>query len=111
MRQRQLPIGRVLGLLDERVQHDDALAQHEAVERAACAGPATRSKFEQSVAKGARVRETKTRSVLGHQFHEARVVGHDIDRPRLDFSEHALMEVLDRERHVGDVSKYANRVQ
>jgi hypothetical protein len=84
------------------VQHDGALAQHEAVERAANAGPATGSRFEQSeqsVTKGARMRETEVRSVLGHEFDQARAVGHDINRPRFDFREHALMEVLYGRRH------------
>ena len=38
-RQLHLTIGRLLSLLDESVQYDDALAYHETVERAAYACP------------------------------------------------------------------------
>lgn len=57
------------------------------------------SKLEQSVAQGARMRQAKTRSVLGQKLDETSVVGQHIDRPRLDLSQHTLMEVLDREPH------------
>ncbi len=36
---------------------------------------------------------------------EARVVSKDIDRPRFDLCEHALVEVLDSERHLSMLAK------
>jgi hypothetical protein len=38
-------------------------------------------------------------AVLSQKFEEARVVGKDVDWPRLDLGEHALVEVLDFEGH------------
>jgi hypothetical protein len=97
-RQFQITIGRLLSLLDERVQHRDTLAHHEAVERAAYASPTTWPQLEQSVAKGAGVRQAKTGAVLGQKLNEARIVCKDINWPGFDLGEHAFMEVLDLKR-------------
>ena len=37
--------------------------------------------------------------MLGEQLDKPRVVGQNVDRPRLNLCKHALMEVLDLERH------------
>jgi hypothetical protein len=57
------------------------------------------------------VRKPQVWTVLGEQFNEARVIGHNIYRLRLDLSKHPLVEVLDLERHGAKVSTYANMAQ
>ena len=88
-----------VGLLDERVQHDDALSQHKTVERAADAGPATRPELEQSIAEGTGVRQAKAWAVLGQKLDKPRIIRKHIDWPRFDLGEHTLVEVFDLERH------------
>jgi hypothetical protein len=63
------------------VQHRYTLAHHEAVERAAYASATPWPKFEQSVAKGTGVRQTKTGAVLGQKLNKARIVCKDINWP------------------------------
>ena len=58
----------------------------------------TQPQFEQSVAKGTGVRQTKTGAVLGQKLNKARIVCKDINWPGLDLGEHTFMEVLDLER-------------
>ncbi len=84
-----------MGLLDERVQHDNALADQKAIERAADARPTARPKFEQPVAERARMRKAKTWPVFDQQFNETHIVGKNIDRPRFDLCKDALVEILE----------------
>jgi hypothetical protein len=89
----------LLRLLDERVQNDDTPAKHEAVERAADTGAPARAQLEQSGAERPRMRQAKTRAMLGKQLNQARIVSKNVYRPRLDFGAHAFVEVLNLERH------------
>ena len=81
------------------MQYDHTSANQETIESTADARPTTRSQLEQSITKGARVRQPKTRAVLGEQLDQTSVVGKYINGPRLNFGEHALMEVLNFKRH------------
>ena len=45
------------------------------------------------------MRQTKARTVFDQQFYQARIVGKDINRPRFDLGEYALVEVLDLKRY------------
>lgn len=66
--QLELPCGSLLRLLDERVNDDDALPEHEAVEGTPDAGTTARPELEQALSKGARVRQTKVGPVLREEF-------------------------------------------
>ena len=81
------------------MQNDYTLSNEKTVERATDARPAPGSEFEQSVAKSARVRQTKTWPMLGQQFDQARIVSKHINGPHFDLSKHAFMEVFDLKRH------------
>jgi hypothetical protein len=110
-RKPQRLVRRLLRLLDESMHDDNAPRDDEAVERPADARAAPRPQLEQSLAKRAGVRKPQVWTVLGEQFNEARVIGHNIYRLRLDLSKHPLVEVLDLERHGAKVSTYANMAQ
>ena len=62
-------------------------------------GSATRTKFEQPVAEGPRMRHPHVRTVLGKQIDQPGEVRDDVNRPRLDLVEHTAMEVLDLVGH------------
>jgi len=59
----------------------------------------TQPQFEQSVAKGAGVRQAKTGAVFGQKLDKARIVRKDINRPGFNLGKHAFVEVLDLKRH------------
>jgi hypothetical protein len=45
------------------------------------------------------MRKPQIRAVLSEQFDQVRIVGQNVYWLRLDLGEHALVEVLDLERH------------
>jgi hypothetical protein len=98
-RQLQLPVGRLLGLLDERVNNHDTPSQNEAVERSANSRLAPRAQLKQSLAERSGMRKPQVRTMFREQFDQSRVVGNDINRPRLDLSQDTFVEVLNLERH------------
>ena len=61
--------------VEEGVQHDDALANHETVERSANAGSAAWPQFKEAISKGTRVRQAKAWPVLREKFHQSCIVG------------------------------------
>lgn len=61
--------------------------------------PTARSELKKTVAKGARVRQPEIWAVRGEKLDDPCVVGQDVNRPRLDLAAHALVEVIDLERH------------
>src|SRR5437868_5902387 len=92
-REFQFTIGGLLGLLDERVQDDHALANEKAIEGPADSRSPARAQLEQAIAEGARVRQAKTGAMLRKELNQTSVVGKDIYWPCLDLGENALMEV------------------
>ena len=80
------------------MQYDDSFAHHKAIERSAYASPAARPKLEKSIAEGARVRQAEAWTVRSQELDKTHVVGEDIDRPRLNLSKYAFVEVLDLKR-------------
>lgn len=81
-------VGCFLGLLDQSVQNDNPLANERAVERSAKAGATARPKFEQAIAKSARVQDRPI-----HELDEWLGVGEYI-RQRFDDVEHDKKQVL-----------------
>lgn len=98
-RQLQFTIWHLLCLLDERMQYHNAAAEKETVEGSADTGATTRTKLEEPVPECARMRKPQAWAMLSKKLDKAGVVRQDIDRPRLDLGEHALVEVLDLERY------------
>jgi hypothetical protein len=66
------------------MQDNNPFANEKAVERSTDAGPTARPKLKQAITEGARVRKPETRSMLNKQFNQARVVGENVNGPRLN---------------------------
>ena len=80
--------------------HDDhSSTDKKTVERAANAHLAVGPQLEKPAAKRTRVRKPEIRPVLCQQLQQSRIVREDVNRPRLDLRENALVEVLDSKRH------------
>lgn len=75
-----LTLGCLPRLLDERVQHDDVLADREAAERAANARPTAQPESEQAVTEGSRMRQVKAWPIPAQEFDKACMVGENVDR-------------------------------
>lgn len=82
--QREIPLGCLLRLLDERVNDDNALPEREAVKAPADTRAATWPQLEQAFAQRARVRQTKVWPVLRRELDKSGVVSEHVDRPRLN---------------------------
>lgn len=72
-------------------------ADEKAVEGSTDAGATARPKLKQAIAESPRVRKPKTGPVFNEQFDQARIVGENIYRPRLNGVLYPLMKVLDLE--------------
>jgi hypothetical protein len=77
----QFAVRRLLGLLDERMQHDDLLANKKAVEGSADSCSTSRSQLEEPIAERSRVRKTEARSVFSKKFKQSSVIGEHINGP------------------------------
>ncbi len=79
--------------------HDDhAPTDKETVERAANAYLSTWAQLEEPAAERTGVWKAKIRAVVCQQLQQSCIVCKGVNRPRLDFGEHALMEILDPKR-------------
>jgi hypothetical protein len=82
----------LLGLLDECVQNDDALAHRKTVKSSANSFAASGPQLKEPISECARVRQAKTRAVFSQKFDQARVVRDHIDWPRFNFGKNALVK-------------------
>jgi len=80
--------------------HDDhAATDKKTIERSANAYLSARAQFEEPAAERTGVRKAEIRAMVCQQLRQPRIVRKDVNGPRLDFGEHALVEVLDPKRH------------